>query len=137
MWSTMKHNGTVFLIDTYQKYPELVDLALRHREAMSLVTRVVFLLSLLLVIRGIVRTCVDPFSLSLRVKVMELENKLEEEESVYQELYDEHEELKQKFKESEARLRRSEALVSTLETKYLCCRQAAQKFLDTKPEAES
>ena len=137
MWSTMKHNGTIFLIDTYQKYPELVDLALKHREMMSLVTRVAFLLTFFVVIRGIVRTCVDPFSVSLRVKVMELENKLEDEESAYQELYDEHEELKQKLEESEARLRRSEALVTTLETRYLCCRQAAQKFLDAKPDTQS
>jgi predicted nuclease with TOPRIM domain len=137
MWSTMNQNGTIFLIDTYQKYPELFDLALKHREVISLGYRVAFLLAMLLLIRGIVLSCVDPFSTSLRVKVEELENKLEEEESIYQVLYEENEELKQKLEESESRLRRSEALVSSLESRYLCCRQAAQKFIDVTPDAQS
>lgn len=140
MWSTMKQNGTIFIIDSYQKYPELFDLALRHREVMTLAYRVTFLLAMFMLIRTVVLTCIDPFSTSLRVKIEELENKLQEDESAYQELYDENEDLKKKLEDCEERLRRSEALVkllSTLESRYLCCRQAAQKFLDVVPNTQS
>ena len=140
MWSTMKQNGTIFIIDSYQKYPELFDLALRHREVMSLMYRVVFLLMMLLIIRSMVLTCIDPFSTSLRVKVEELENKIQEDEYLYDELFDESEELKKKLEDCEESLRRSQALVhllSTLESRYLCCRQAAQKFLDITPNTSS
>lgn len=137
MWSTMKQNGTIFIIDSYQKYPELFDLALRHRELMTLTYRVVFLLVTFIIIRTVVLTCIDPFSTSLRVKIEELENKIQEDEYLYDELFDESNELKQKLEESEARLRRSEALVSSLESRYLCCRQAAQKFLDVTPNIQA
>jgi len=143
MWSTMTNNGTMMLIDYYQKYPELFELAITYRETMALASKVAFLLTSLFVIRNIITTCADPFSSSLRMKVNELENRLDEEQSAYQELdeaseqlKEENEELKRKLVEADARVAKAEALSSSMVSRYLCCREAAEKFLDARPAAQ-
>lgn len=150
----MKHNGTILLIDTYQKYPELIDLALKHRETMTLTVRVGFLLVIMLTLRTIIRSLLDPFSIKLHNQIAELHDKLDETESVLQVVYEENEELEKKLAECEAQLRQVETRyascleaaqrfidtkphVSSLVDRYLCCRQAAQKFLNAKPVASA
>jgi len=144
MWSTMTNNGTMMLIDYYQKYPELFELAITYRETMALASKVAFLLTSLFVIRNIIQTCVDPFSSSLRMKVSELENRLDEEQNAFEDLdaaneqlKEENEELKKKLVEADARVAKAEAVTSSMLSRYLCCREAAEKFLDTRPAAQS
>ena len=147
----MKHNGTILLIDTYQKYPELVDLALKHRETMMLTVRVGFLLIIMLTLRAIIRSLLDPFSVKLHNQIAELHDKLDESEGTLQVLLEENQDVERKLAECEAQLRtvyeehdllnkkltESEARLRMVDMRYATCLEAAQRFIETKPHVSS
>ena len=66
--------------------------------------------------------CIDPLNQNLREKLEDYENQLTESENLITDLKKELEE--------------AEELVDDIAEKYANCRRAAQRFIDTYPEAE-
>jgi F0F1-type ATP synthase membrane subunit b/b' len=66
--------------------------------------------------------CIDPLNQNLREKLEDYENQLVESENMITDLQEE--------------LKEAEELVDNFRENYANCRRAAQRFIDTYPEAE-
>jgi F0F1-type ATP synthase membrane subunit b/b' len=66
--------------------------------------------------------CIDPLNKNLREKLEDYENQLLESENMITDLQEE--------------LKEAEELVEDMAERYKDCRRAAQRFIDTYPEAE-
>lgn len=90
---TMTANNTITraTVYVYQGYPQLYKFVIENTDSqrVNLIVRVMYLLAVYLLLRGILRTLMDPFSVRLNAKVLELENNLSESEEMYNQLYEE------------------------------------------------
>jgi septal ring factor EnvC (AmiA/AmiB activator) len=133
----MYDNGTMYLIDSYHRYPEVFELIINYRETMMLAVRVMFLLLTLLVARGAISTCTNLFSGSLHTELFELQNKLSEAEDSFDTLVSENEDLEKKLEDTRKELEATKKRLKDLDSRYMCCREAAQKFIDTNPKCDT
>ncbi len=79
-----------------------------------------------------IRMCMNPFSVKLHQQISELENKLCEAEDAFDDLYLEKTTLSEEKEVLQKRLAQAHTQIYELECRYTACREAAQKFLDTK-----
>jgi septal ring factor EnvC (AmiA/AmiB activator) len=74
--------------------------------------------------------CADPFGENLRRRLKIVESELSDAEDMISHLDDENEKLK-------SELAKARVEISEMESRYLSCRQAAQRFIDTPPDLPS
>jgi peptidoglycan hydrolase CwlO-like protein len=79
----------------------------------------------------------DPFSIKLHTKIAELETKLSEENDAFADLYNENCEHEEKIVELTKKLEDAEKALADIKAQYLCCRQAAQTFIDSTAESDT
>jgi hypothetical protein len=124
--------ATVYIMNAYQKYPDIYNFVLRKSDnrTSDMIVGCMCWVLMILILRSVVRTCMDPFSVKLHMKITELETKLCEEEDSYSILYDEKCEQDEKVAELTEKLKEAEKALDEIKSQYLSCRQAAQRFLD-------
>lgn len=109
---------------TYMKYLEEPDNLERFVDhAKFLMTTIV----LMWVVLNVCACCSDPFGENLRKRLKIVESELSDAEEMITDLDDENEKLK-------AELARAKLEITEMESRYISCRQAAQKFIDTPLE---
>ena len=74
--------------------------------------------------------CIDPCEDNLRRRLKALESELSEAETMISDLDDENDKLK-------IELLKAKLEIAEIESRYLSCRQAAQRFIDTPPDVPS
>jgi len=133
--------ATVYIMNVCQKCPELYNFVVKntHNKAVDIIIGALCWVFLLSILQSLLRTCMDPFSVKLHTKIFELETKLSDEEDLYNTLFDEKNEQDEKMVELEKKLKEREKELVDLKAQYLCCRAAAQTFIDATvpPEGSS
>ncbi len=131
--------ATFYVMNVYHNYPELYDFAMSrvNNKTMDIVMGAVCWVLLCMLLRSMLRLCMDPFSVKLHTKITELENKLSEEEDSYSELYDENCEQAEKIVKLTKKLEDAEKALAEIKAQYLCCRKAAKAFLDSTADADT
>jgi hypothetical protein len=132
MWEEIKANTTL-LIDIYYNDPVMFEFIMKLDETKMMMLRIVYILIVFLVIRSITRLCMDPFSIKLHKHIDELETKLSESDDAFQDAFYEKGELEKENLILKEKLAELEKQISSLESRYLCCRESAQNFLSVKP----
>jgi hypothetical protein len=122
----------VYIMNVCQKCPELYNFVVKntHNKTVDIIIGALCWMFLLGILQSLLRTCMDPFSVKLHTKIIELENKLSDEEDLYNILFDEKNEQDEKIIELEKKLKDAERALIDLKAQYLCCRAAAQTFID-------
>lgn len=131
--------ATVYIRNVCESYPDLYNFIVENldEETVELLVRVVYLLAIYLFLAGIHRTIRDPFGVRANTKVVELENKLTESEDLYSHLYGEKCEDEEKIVDLTKKLQAAETALAEVKSQYLCCRNAAQAFLDSTSESDT
>jgi uncharacterized coiled-coil protein SlyX len=124
--------ATVYIMNAYQSYPDIYNFVLRNvdNHASEFIAGCICWMFFILILRGIIRACMDPFSVKLHTRIAELETKLSEEEDMYSILFDEKCEQDVKIAELTEKLKEAEKALADINSQYLSCRQAAKRFLD-------
>jgi septal ring factor EnvC (AmiA/AmiB activator) len=134
VWNSIKKNASL-LIDTYYNDPELFEFGMKLDETKMLVIRIAYMFMIFLLLTSIIRTCMDPFSVKLHKHISELEERLTESENQFEEVWKERKNLETENNELKELINILKNRSDTLESRYLCCRQAAQNFLNVNPNA--
>lgn len=131
--------ATVYVMNAYQKCPEIYNSVLKNTDPriLGIIEGLLSWFVFLAVLRSAVRLCMYPFSINLHTKISELENKLSEEDDAYAELYNENRDYEEKIAELTKKLEDAEKALADIKAQYLCCRQAAQTFIDSTAECDT
>ena len=110
-------NATQMFMD-HIKEPDNLDVVL---EQIRFVTIVILLLWIMI---NVCACCADPCGDRVKLKLKAVETQLNDAEEMIAELDDENDKLKEE-------LAKAKLEITEIETRYLNCRQAAQRFIDT------
>jgi hypothetical protein len=112
-----------------------------YNEAAEFFLQVAYLLLVFVImhsiVKGLVRICLDPFNLRLNAKILELETEVANSEELYANLYEEKSNADEKIAELTEKLKVAEKALADVKANYLCCRNAAQTFLDSTSEFDT
>lgn len=130
--------ATVYIMNVCETYPNLYKFVIQNVDntTVDIIMGGVCWIMLLIILRNIVRTCLDPFSVKLHTRITELENKLSEEEDMYSTLHEEKCKQDAKIDELTRKLGEAEHALADIKTQYLCCRTAAQAFINSTLDSD-
>jgi hypothetical protein len=114
-------NSATYQLAEHLKEPDNLNRFVDHTR--FVVTTII----LMWVFMSICACCSDPFGENLRKRLKTVETELSDAEDVINELDEENDKLK-------AELARAKVEISEVEARYISCRQAAQRFIDTQPD---
>lgn len=131
--------ASAYIMNAYQKCPDIYNSVLKNSDPriLHIIGGALYWFVLLAMVHSAVRLCMDPLSMKLHTKISELENKLSEEEDNFSDLYNEKCVAEEEIAELTKKLENAERALADIKLQYLCCRKAAQRFVESTTQSET